>query len=169
MKTNGGQFLTSNSALHMHMQPLSHNVCMHSLTQIHAYTPTHACVPTNVQKQAYTHADDDTPIKGEPGKDVSREMGLRKTWTLVKRQTVSPLDIGNRMRKGLMWRWKIIDVLLAASHTQVGPATPTQLTELLPLPACGQILIISYFIDGTDMSQSVLKSTHLVYPIASPS
>lgn len=35
-----------------------------------------------------------TPMKSVPGTEVSRELGLRKTWTQIKRQRVSPLDKG---------------------------------------------------------------------------
>ena len=71
------------------------------------------------------------------------------------------------------------DVLPGACHTQVGPvATPWQLTVLPRLPSCGQILIVSYFRDGTGRPSRELTSTQLVFPgariqsqpaIASPS
>lgn len=77
--------------------------CIASHKYMHIPPLMHVC--PQMYKSMHIHMQMmHTPIKWEPGKDVSREMGLRKTWTLVKKQTVSPLDIGYRMGKGLMWR-----------------------------------------------------------------
>lgn len=60
---------------------------MHMSTLMHVYPQMYKNMHTHMQMMH-------TPMKSVPGTEVSRELGLRKTWTQIKRQRVSPLDKG---------------------------------------------------------------------------